>query len=110
MLRGFKEPGIAIAAPAGTEVCAVAAGRVITLVGGDKARRSAWGNVVAVFHPDGMVSWYGHLGDIEVAKGDSVEKGQPIATVGSSGAVQEPELAFRLFKAERLVDPEDYLP
>jgi murein DD-endopeptidase MepM/ murein hydrolase activator NlpD len=108
-LRGLPEHGIGIAAPAGTEVCAVAAGTVIACVHAVPARPSAWGNVVAVSHAGGDVSWYANLGEIDVEKGARVSKGEPIGTVGSSGAAEE-ELAFRLYRNDHQVDPEDYLP
>jgi murein DD-endopeptidase MepM/ murein hydrolase activator NlpD len=109
-LRGLPEHGIGIAAPAGTEVCAVASGTVITCVRSEAEQASAWGNVVAVSHAGGVVSWYAYLGDVDVEKGQRVGKGEPIGTVGSSGGSDEAELAFRLFRNARLVDPEDYLP
>ena len=110
VLRGLAEHGVGIAAPAGTEVCAVAAGTVITCVRAAPTQASAWGNVVAVSHAGGMVSWYAHLDRIDVEKGLKVGKGEPLGTVGSSGAAESPELAFRLFRDDGLVDPEDYLP
>ncbi|MCK4283441.1 MAG: peptidoglycan DD-metalloendopeptidase family protein [Candidatus Brocadiae bacterium] len=109
-VRGLAEPGIGIAAPAGTEVCAVAAGTVVTCVRTDPASPSAWGNVVAIAQAGNMVSWYAHLDRVFVEKGREVSQGGVIGTVGSSGAAERPVLAFRLFRNERFVDPEDYLP
>jgi len=109
-VRGLPESGITIAAPAGTEVCAVADGTVITCVGAQPGATSAWGNVVAVAHAGNVVSWYAHLGSMAVRKGSRVRRGQVIGTVGSSGAAERPELAFRLFRNGRMVNPETYLP
>ena len=61
-------------------------------------------------HADAAVSWYAHLRDIDVEKGQRVSKGEPIGTVGSSGVAEEDGLAFRLFRDDHQVDPEDYLP
>ena len=108
MVRGLPEHGIGIAAPAGTEVCAVAAGTVVTCVRADAARSSAWGCVVAVSHAGNVVSWYACLGEIAVEKGEHVTRGEPIGTIGAGA--DDGELAFRLFRNNRLVDPEDYLP
>jgi lipoprotein NlpD len=108
-VRGLPEPGIGIAAPAGLEVCAVRAGTVTTVVRSDPSSPLAWGNSVAISHAGAMVSWYGQLGEILVKEGDAVAKGQPIGTL-SMGAGGRPELSFRLFRDERPVDPEDYLP
>jgi murein DD-endopeptidase MepM/ murein hydrolase activator NlpD len=109
-VRGLADPGIAIKAPAGTEVCAVAAGRIIAVVGADGEGVSAWGRSIAVSHSDGYVSWYGHLNAVLVRKGQKVSKGQAIATVGASGAASEPQLAFRLYHNDRPVDPMGRLP
>ncbi len=109
-VRGLAEPGIAVAAPAGTEVCAVADGTVITCVRADSSAPSAWGNVVAIVHSGNMVSWYAHLDLILTSKGSRVARGEAIGTVGSSGAADRPVLAFRLFLNERPVNPVGYLP
>ncbi|MFO7957263.1 MAG: LysM peptidoglycan-binding domain-containing M23 family metallopeptidase [Candidatus Brocadiia bacterium] len=105
-LRGLPDPGIAIAAPAGTEVYAATSGTVVTCVRGG----SAWGNVVAVAHSEDWVSWYAHLGRVLVGEGDRVGQGDVLGTVGATGAVARPRLAFRLFRNERPVDPEQHLP
>lgn len=104
--RGFDEPGIGIRAPAGTEVYAVAWGRVICTVRSD----AGWGNVVVIRHAKGVVSWYGHLGRVMVRDGQEVGKAARIGTVGSSGAASAPELAFRMFTDERPYDPLKSLP
>ncbi|NLW50087.1 MAG: peptidoglycan DD-metalloendopeptidase family protein [Candidatus Brocadiaceae bacterium] len=107
-VRGLPEHGIGISAPVGTDVCAVAGGTVIACV--QATSGAAWGNSVAVEHEGNMVSWYAHLGEVLVEKGRPVSKGEPIGTVGASGAIGEPCLAFRLFRNDRPVDPERYLP
>lgn len=109
-IRGFAEPGIGISAPRGTKVHAVAAGRVVCVIHRPSAGNRGWGDVVAVEHPQNMVSWYAYLDKISVEEGDRVEKGQAIATVGASGAARKPQLALRFFRNERPVDPLNYLP
>ncbi|KPK65795.1 MAG: hypothetical protein AMK73_01900 [Planctomycetes bacterium SM23_32] len=109
-VRGLPEPGIGISAPRGTEVYAVASGTVITTVSAGGSPGSAWGNVVAVSHPGGVVSWYGQLDQVLVRKWRKVSQGDPIGTVGSSGAATRPELAFRMFRNDRFINPEDLLP
>ncbi len=109
-LRGLPEPGIGISAPAGTEVCAVDAGTVITCIHVTGPDGAAWGNVAAIAHAGDWVSWYAYLGSVLVSRGQKVAKGDPIGTVGSTGAADLPQLAFRLFRNERLVDPEQRLP
>lgn len=57
-----------------------------------------WGNTIVIKHADGIYSKLSHLkaGSLEVKKGDSVEKGQMIAKVGSSGRSPEPHLHFQI--------------
>ncbi len=109
-VRGFSEPGITIAVAVGTEVYAVADGTVIACLSAGRTPESGWGNVVAVSHAGDVASWYAHLGQVLVEKGDQVRKGQPLGTAGTSGAATEGQLAFRMFMDERPVDPRDYLP
>lgn len=108
-VRGLAEPGVGMRAPAGTSVHAVADGKVIVNLNRTASARG-WGNVVAVRHSSGFVSWYAHLGSITVSEGQRVKKGEMIGTVGSSGAAASPVLAFRLFRNERPVDPLRHLP
>jgi murein DD-endopeptidase MepM/ murein hydrolase activator NlpD len=108
--HGMSDPGIAISAPAGTEVYAVADGTVSSSVRGGNAPDSVWGNVVSVTHAGGMVSWYAHLANILVREGARVSKGEAIGTVGTTGKAPSPMLAFRLYHNARPVDPLAYLP
>ncbi len=109
-VRGFSDPSIAIRAAAGTEVYAVADGKVVSVVlGGDNAQ-SVWGNVVSIEHAGDMTSWYAHLARVLVKEGERVRKGEAIGTVGRTGQAPEPMLAFRLYHDNRPVDPLNYLP
>jgi murein DD-endopeptidase MepM/ murein hydrolase activator NlpD len=109
-LRGLEEPGMGLSAPAGTEVCAAAAGRVIVSRPAAPDAPPVWGSVVALQHRDGMVTWYAHLGRILVSEGDWVAQGTPIATAGASGAAAQSGLAFRIFRNHRPVNPAAFLP
>ncbi|MFO8008381.1 MAG: LysM peptidoglycan-binding domain-containing M23 family metallopeptidase [Candidatus Brocadiia bacterium] len=109
-VRGLPEPGIGLAAARGTEVCAVAAGQVLTVQHAGGAERPPWGSVVVLEHSGDWVSWYAQLDRILVDSGERVARGEPIGTVGSSGATQRAELAFRLYRDERPVNPEAHLP
>lgn len=108
-VRGFFEPGIGIQCPAGTPVVAAKEGEVICVIYRDSYAQKGWGNVVAIKHDGGFVSWYGQLGSIFAEEGGRVKKGDRIASVGESGASSMAQLAFRLFKDERPVNPMDYL-
>ena len=102
---GFSEPGIGIAASAGTKVCAVDDGTVIVRVDEQGSPQAGWANVIAIRHSGDYVSWYGLLGTVSVREWQKVRQGQKIGTVGRRG-----ELAFRLYRWERPRNPLKYLP
>lgn len=97
--------GIDVAAPRGTPVYAVSAGLVHT------ARyNSGYGRIVVIDHGFGIRSRYAHNSSLLVRKGERVEAGQLIATVGSTGQSTGPHLHFELLIDGQAVDPLDYLP
>ena len=100
-IDGQRNDGINIAAPAGTPVRASADGEVVYR--GDEL--AGYGNLVLVKHADGWVSAYAHTGVILVKKGDRVRRGQVIAKVGQTGAVDGPQLHFELRRDLRPQDP-----
>ncbi|MFN3452960.1 MAG: peptidoglycan DD-metalloendopeptidase family protein, partial [Sphingorhabdus sp.] len=52
---------------------------------------------------------YGHLGRLDVNKGDRVLVGQKIGGVGETGYVTRPQLHFQVRKDRRVVNPLNYL-
>lgn len=84
-------------APAGTPIRTVADG-VVTFSGW----QGGYGNYVVIRHPDQAATAYAHLGRIAVRRGQRVEQGQTIGTVGSTGTATGPNLHFEyLVKGER---------
>ena len=69
-----------------------------------------FGNMVLLRHANGYMTAYAHNETISVKRGDSVRRGQVIATVGSTGNVAAPQLHFEIRKGKRAVDPAKYLP
>lgn len=96
----FNE-GINIAAPLGTVVRAAAAGEVV-YVGYEP---KIYGNLVIIRH-DQYLTAYAHNSKIRVIKGAHVTKGEPIATVGKTGNVSQPQLHFSMRKDKKTIDPE----
>lgn len=84
----------------GTEVHAAAAGVVVSA--GD---RPGYGLTVVVDHGDGRETRYAHLSTIDVAPGDPVAGGQPIARSGNSGRTTGPHLHFEAREYGQPVDP-----
>ncbi len=58
----------------------------------------AAGNYLVIDHGNGEFSFYAHLktGSLKVEKGTKVERGQPIAQLGTSGNSTEPHLHFQV--------------
>ncbi len=83
--------GIGIAAPAGTPVRAIAAGRV-SLAG----PLGTYLTSVLIDHGGGYYSFYGYLNDATVAQGERVLKGQILGHVGGASSDQGPHLHFEI--------------
>lgn len=81
--------GIDLAAPEGTDVLAAHDGEVVFV----SESWSGYGKVV-VIKGDRFMTVYGHNSRNKVTKGDRVEKGEVIATVGQTGDASGPHLHF----------------
>lgn len=93
--------GVDIAAPRGTAIAAAAPGKVVFA-----GRRGGYGNLVEVEHADGRRTRYAHADQILVKPGETVERGQTLATVGSTGRSTGPHLHFEVRNHEGAkVDP-----
>jgi murein DD-endopeptidase MepM/ murein hydrolase activator NlpD len=92
--------GIDIAAPKGTPIQAAAAGTVIYA-----GRNGGYGNTILVEHADGRTTRYAHADSLMVNAGDTVEAGQTIAAVGSTGHSTGPHLHFEVMENGRHVSP-----
>ena len=96
--------GIDFGADSGTTIRAAAAGVVIFAdwYGG-------YGNAVIVDHGGGITTLYGHTEGFYIANGQAVQKGQPIAAVGSTGLSTGPHLHFEVRKDGEPIDPAQFL-
>ncbi|MGB0908034.1 MAG: M23 family metallopeptidase [Maricaulaceae bacterium] len=99
-----KKPhyGVDIAAPLGTPIYAPADG-VVSLADDDLYFEGA---MVLLDHGQGLISMYLHVEDMFVEPGQTVKRGQQIATVGSKGRSTGPHLCWRLKWRNRNLDPE----
>jgi murein DD-endopeptidase MepM/ murein hydrolase activator NlpD len=92
-------PGLDLAAPVGTPVHATADG-VVVFAGQLAAGRSAtwWrlGNLVIVRHGDLFVTAYGHCQEVRVKAGQTIRRGDVVATVGNSGWSPSPHLHYEI--------------
>jgi murein DD-endopeptidase MepM/ murein hydrolase activator NlpD len=109
VIQGFTgkggNEGINIAVPEGTPVKAAEGGTVA--YAGNELK--GYGNLVLIRHPNGYVSAYAHNGALNVKRGDTIKRGQVVATAGQTGNVSSPQLHFELRKGSTPVDPTPYL-
>ena len=100
--------GIDIAAEAGTQVCAAAAGTVYTVYEDD-----TMGTVVVIRHEDGYTTQYASLAkEVLVAPGDTVELGQAIGCVGQTALLESAigdHVHFSVTCDGEVMDPEEFL-
>nr|BEP19281.1 murein hydrolase activator EnvC [Morganella morganii subsp. sibonii] len=96
--------GMVIGAPEGTQVKAVADGRVLLA-----DWLQGYGLVVVVEHGKGDMSLYGYNQSALVNVGDQVKAGQPVALVGNSGGQERPGLYFEIRRQGRTVNPQPWL-
>ena len=92
--------GIDLAAPAGTEVYAIADGTV-TSIGDDPVL----GIYIIITHRNNWTSLYGHLQRVETVLRTEVKSGTLIGRVGSTGMSTGPHLHFELRQDGRPIDP-----
>ncbi|UCB46739.1 MAG: M23 family metallopeptidase [Spirochaetota bacterium] len=67
--------------------------------------RGNYGRTVMIVHPQGYETLYAHLDKIFVKKGQAVQQGEKIGSVGNSGRTTGPHLHFEVHQNGKLVDP-----
>lgn len=112
MLADFGQPraggqmrwdGVLIAAPAGTAVRTVRAGKVVY---------ADWlpglGMLMVVDHGGGYLSLYGHNQDLSRSVGDRVAAGDLLAHVGDTGGQARPALYYEVRRNGRPINPRQW--
>lgn len=84
-----------LGAPTGTPVVAAAKGTVIVAKNND-AYNGGFGNFVVISHGDGVQTLYAHMSKVSVNVGDSVDQGEQLGTVGSTGKSTGPHTHFEV--------------
>jgi murein DD-endopeptidase MepM/ murein hydrolase activator NlpD len=103
--NGGRNDGINISVARGTPVRAADAGEV-TYVGNEL---KGYGNLILIRHDNGFVTAYAHADSVLVKRGERVQRGHIIASVGDTGDVSQPQLHFELRHGTTPVDPTPYL-
>jgi len=86
--------GVDLAAPTGTPILAAAGGRVIVSRHG--GYNGGYGTYVVISHSNGTQTLYAHMSRNNVSAGQSIEQGQVIGAVGSTGKSTGPHLHIEI--------------
>lgn len=96
--------GLDIAAPSGKEILAVHKGTVTTA-----AYDSGYGNYIVIENEDGYKTKYAHCSSLLASVGQTVETGDVIAKVGSTGQSTGPHLHIEFLYQNEYLNPYFYL-
>jgi beta-lactamase regulating signal transducer with metallopeptidase domain len=99
--------GLDFGAKRGATVKAAQKGKV--LIADAKSLNDRYGKAVLIDHGHGYQTLYAHLDGFYVEAGQTVEPGQPIGKVGSTGRVTGPHLHFELLIDGKQQNPAPYL-
>ncbi len=97
--------GIDIAMHHGAEIVATANGTVRRVA----YERYNLGNVIEIAHRYGFVTRYGHLQGVLVEPGQTVQRGQLIGYMGSTGVSTGPHVHYEVSIGGQLRDPAEFL-
>jgi murein DD-endopeptidase MepM/ murein hydrolase activator NlpD len=89
--RVLPHEGIDISAPRGSAILAAAKGRVV-----QAGNFSGYGQMVEIDHGHGFTTRYGHASRLLVRRGQTVERGEVIAHVGSTGIATGPHVHYEV--------------
>ena len=92
--------GIDIASPIGTPIKLTLDGTVSYT-----GYSAVYGNYVIVTHSGGYQSMYGHMNSIKVRRGQILNQGGIIGTVGNTGRSTGPHVHFSVYKDGKLINP-----
>lgn len=102
---GLRFEGIEIAAPLGTPVKACGDGEVVY-----QGNLKGYGNIVILRHKDFYKTVYAYNQANLVTLGSRVKKGEPIASVGTTGPAPTPCLYFQVREKDQSRNPLFFLP
>jgi len=95
--------GLDIAVDFGTPVSSTADGLVIYA-----APHAGYGNLVIIYHSNGITTRYAHLSRISTEAGQRVRRGDQIGNAGSTGRSTGPHVHYEIRENDQTVDPLRY--
>lgn len=95
-----------IASRGGGKILAADAGKIVVAGWVDN---SGYGNRVMIDHGNGFVTLYGHMSVVRVSVGQSVNKGDVIGDMGSTGRSTGVHLHFEIRQGGTILNPGSYL-
>lgn len=101
--RKALHAGVDFSRQAGTPVYAAGGGTVASV-----EKDLLWGNCLRIDHGHGVETFYAHLQDVAVRRGQKVARGQALGTMGMTGVATGVHLHFELTVRGAKVDPTDY--
>lgn len=96
--------GLDFRGPTGSPIYAAATGTVSF-----QGVKNGYGNVVEISHGNGLVTRYAHMSAFRARPGQTVEAGDIIGAIGSTGRSTGPHLHFEVLIDGRAVNPRPFL-
>ena len=69
-----------------------------------------YGNLIEIDHGNGLTTRYGHLSKVGVQIGDTIQRGQLIGLIGSTGRSTGPHLHYEVRLNDKPINPRRFLP
>ena len=88
------------------DVVASPANGIVTKAGWE----GGYGNLIEIDHGNGLTTRYGHLMRGDVIVGDTIQRGQLIGLIGSTGRSTGPHLHYELRLNDKPINPRRFLP
>lgn len=101
--RKALHAGVDFSRQAGSPVFAAGGGIVV-----ETQKDLLWGNCLRIDHGRGVETFYAHLQDLHVKRGQSVVRGQKVGTMGMTGVATGVHLHYELTVRNAKVDPMNY--
>ncbi len=100
LAESLKHKGIDLAAPSGTEILAAQSGKIVF-----SGYSKTYGNYIIIEHSAELKTLYAHCSSLLKNSGDSAEKGEAIALVGSTGLSTGAHLHFEVILNGENINP-----